>query len=154
MMFRRDWLEKIDVEGYYVARGVKLSARGRWRSAACPFCNSKSALRILHDSGGFCCMACAAKGGSILDFERALHGVDFETACRNLGVWAGPADGGRHVRPDRLGARDSISLVLVELNIVLVAAFNLAGGHQLSRRDLDRLMVCHNRIEHVLGVFA
>ena len=74
--------------GYFTAQGVRLTGRGAWRSAICPFHDDHSpSLRVNTDSGAFRCMACGAHGGDILEFHRLRHGLGFRQAARDLGAW-------------------------------------------------------------------
>jgi DNA primase len=73
---------------YFEAEGLQLIGRGAWRSALCPFhIDSRPSLRINMGSGAFRCMACGAKGGDVLAFHRARHGLSFVQAARDLGAW-------------------------------------------------------------------
>lgn len=75
--------------GYFAGAGVRLIGRGRWRSALCPFHEDKRpSLRINAETGAFRCMACGARGGDVLDFHRARHGLSFVQAARDLGAWS------------------------------------------------------------------
>jgi DNA primase len=87
-MFARDRLPA--PLGYYSDRaGLRPIGRGRWRSALCPFHkDSRPSLRINVESGAYRCMACGARGGDVLDFHRARHGLSFHQAARDLGAWA------------------------------------------------------------------
>jgi hypothetical protein len=38
-------------------------------------------------TGGFRCFACGAKGGDVIAFLRLRYGLDFVSACRQLGAW-------------------------------------------------------------------
>ena len=72
---------------YFEQAGLRLSGRGRWRSALCPFHDDHSpSLRLNAETGAYRCMACAAKGGDVLAFHRARHGLSFVQAARDLGA--------------------------------------------------------------------
>lgn len=78
-------------EGYYTREGLRLIGRGAWRSAICPFHDdSRPSLRVRIETGAFRCMACGEKGGDVLDFHRARHGMTFAEAARDLGAWVQP----------------------------------------------------------------
>ena len=67
---------------------LHLTGRGRWRSAICPFhTDTRPSLRINLETGGFRCMVCGTKGGDVLAFHRARHGLSFQQAARDLGAW-------------------------------------------------------------------
>jgi DNA primase len=73
---------------YFTSEGIKLFGRGAWRSAICPFhADKKPSLRIRVETGGFCCMACGAHGGDVLDFHRLRYGLSFVEAAQALGAW-------------------------------------------------------------------
>ena len=74
--------------GYFEREGVRLIGRGHWRSALCPFHNdSRPSLRVNVETGAYRCMACGAKGGDVLDYHRARHGLSFVQAAHDLGAW-------------------------------------------------------------------
>ncbi len=74
--------------GYFEREGVQLIGRGHWRSALCPFHDDTSpSLRVNVETGAFRCMACGAKGGDVLAYHRARHGLSFSQAARDLGAW-------------------------------------------------------------------
>ena len=72
---------------YFEHQGLRLLGRGAWRSSLCPFHpDCHPSLRINALSGAFRCMACGAKGGDVLAFHRARHGLSFVQAARDLGA--------------------------------------------------------------------
>lgn len=86
-MLARDRLP--DPVQYFEASGLRLIGRGIWRSALCPFHGDHNpSLRVDTESGAYRCMACGAKGGDVLAFHRARHGLSFVQAARDLGAWA------------------------------------------------------------------
>ena len=78
-----------DPASYYIERAtLRLTGRGRWRSAVCPFHDdTRPSLRVNIETGGYRCMVCGAKGGDVLAFHRARHGLSFQQAARDLGAW-------------------------------------------------------------------
>ena len=78
-----------DVARYYAVRAaLHLSGRGLWRSAVCPFHNdTRPSLRVNTETGAYRCMVCGAKGGDVLAYHRARHGLSFVQAARDLGAW-------------------------------------------------------------------
>jgi DNA primase len=73
---------------YFKAQGLKLVGGGEWKTALCPFhADTRPSLRVRLDSGGFCCMACGARGGDVLAFHRLKTGLNFVEAARALGAW-------------------------------------------------------------------
>lgn len=76
-----------DAARYFAQSGLRLLGRGQWRSALCPFHgDSHPSLRVNVETGGYRCMACGARGGDVLDFHRARHGLSFAQAARDLGA--------------------------------------------------------------------
>jgi len=76
-----------DPLAYFEGAGLRLIGRGHWRSAICPFHGDHNpSLRINAQTGAFRCMACGARGGDVLDFHRARHGLSFAQAARDLGA--------------------------------------------------------------------
>jgi len=73
---------------YFAAIGVKLTGRGAWRSALCPFHDdTRPSLRVHCEAGAFRCMACNARGRDVLAFERLRTGKTFAQAARDLDAW-------------------------------------------------------------------
>jgi DNA primase len=73
---------------YYRGQGLKLTGRGEWKSAKCPFHDdNKPSLRIRLDSGGFRCMACDAHGGDVLAFHMQRYNLSFYEAVSALNAW-------------------------------------------------------------------
>ncbi len=73
---------------YFKSRGWKLTGGGEWKNALCPFHNdTKPSLRVRLDTGGFCCMACGARGGDVLAMHMKLTGLPFKHAAQDLGAW-------------------------------------------------------------------
>lgn len=84
--FKRDRLPNPAI--YYEAQGLKLTGRGAWRNAVCPFHkDTHPSLRVHIDSGSFRCMVCGAHGGDVLAFHMQRHGLRFIEAAKALGAW-------------------------------------------------------------------
>lgn len=61
---------------YCRAIGLKLRHYNEWkRGDHCPFCGVKSGFLLRPDCGAFKCQQCCAKGNSLLELHRQLHGV-------------------------------------------------------------------------------
>ena len=76
------------LEYYREHNGMKLIGTGEWRSSLCPFHDdSQPSLRINIKGGGYKCMVCEAKGGDVIAFHMARHGLAFVDACKALGAW-------------------------------------------------------------------
>jgi hypothetical protein len=77
-----------DPLGYFEGEGLRLRGRGAWRSAICCFHDDcRPSLLVNTETGAYRCMACGAKGGDVLAFHRARHGLSFVQAARDLGAW-------------------------------------------------------------------
>ncbi len=75
---------------YYEAQGLRLTGKGAWRDAICPFHeDSKPSLRVRIENGAFCCMVCGTKGGDVLAFHIQRYGLTFKAAAIALGAWKG-----------------------------------------------------------------
>lgn len=84
--FERELLP--DPPTYYAGTELRLLGRGAWRSALCCFHDdTRPSLRVNIATGAYRCMACGARGGDVLDFHRARHGLSFTQAARDLGAW-------------------------------------------------------------------
>jgi hypothetical protein len=84
--FRRDRLPH--PEDYFARTGLKLSGRGQWRDALCPFHNdTRPSLRVRLETGAFRCMACGAHGGDVLAFHMQHNRLQFVEAAKDLGAW-------------------------------------------------------------------
>jgi DNA primase len=86
--FRRERLPHPAI--YFRGQGLKLTGRGQWKSARCPFHDDHTpSLRVRLDSGGFRCMVCGVHGGDVLAFHMRRHGMRFTDAAQALGAWKG-----------------------------------------------------------------
>jgi len=152
--FRRELLP--DAQDYYehTAGLTFRERRGKWRTTGCPFHGSSDSLRINVETGAFVCMAaCGARGGDVLSFHMAAHGLTFIEAAKRLGAWV---DDGRPppARPMPFSARDGLSVLADEVALVAIAASNVAHGVMLSDGDLERLRLAAARIIRVAEVCA
>lgn len=151
MSFNRDNLP--DPLTYYEGQGVQFKERrGKWRTTGCPFHGGSDSLRVNTDTGAFICMAgCGARGGDVLAYHMALHGVDFISAARELGAWT---DDGKPApaRPKPFPAREALVLLTREANLIAVAAGNVATGVVLTDEDRQRLLLASSRILKIAEV--
>ncbi len=94
-------------------------------------------------------MACGVKGGDVLAFHMATHGLQFVEAATELGAWI--ADGKLHrpQRPAPLHPRDALSVLAFESTLAAVAAANLANGVTLTDDDRARLLKAAGRINRI-----
>ena len=75
-------------QGYFEGQGLVLVGRGPWRTTGCAFHGGSDSMRVNLRSGGFCCMAgCGARGGDVLAYHMAAHGLGFVEAAQDLGAW-------------------------------------------------------------------
>jgi hypothetical protein len=151
MSFDRDRLP--DALDYFAHEGLKLSARGKWRTANCVFHGGSDSMRINSQTGGWVCMSCGESGGDVLAYRMAAHGEDFITAAKALGAWV---DDGKPAptRPTPIPPRDAIQLLARECNLIAVAAANVAHGVNLTKEDLERVLQAAGRVNTVAEVFA
>ena len=76
------------IEYYRDQCSMKLIGTTEWKTALCPFHDDKApSLRINTRSGGYKCMVCETKGGDVIAFHMARHGLPFIEACKALGAW-------------------------------------------------------------------
>lgn len=140
---------------YFEAEGVKLQSRGKWRTAACTFHGGSDSMRINTATGAWVCMAgCGARGGDVLAYHMALHGLDFITAAKALGAWIDDGSPNKPHRPRPLPAIEAIRLLAFESNLTAIAAGNIANGVALTNIDLARVFVAAQRITKIQELFA
>lgn len=153
MSFNRESLP--DPIAYFEGQGLKLSKRGKWRSAECTFHGGRDSLRINTASGAWVCMAgCGARGGDVLAYQMAAHGQEFVEAAKALGAWTEDGKPIPNRKPTPLTSRQALEVLAVECNLVAVAAANVAHGCALSATDLKRLLAAAGRILKVVEGFA
>ena len=145
-----------DAASYFESEGLVLTGlrSAKWKTTSCTFHGGSDSMRINTASGGWCCMACNAKGGDVLAYHMAAHGLDFIDAAKALGCWV---DDGQPHRPQRskpLPASQAIQVLQFESMLTYVAAGNIAHGVQLTDTDRARLLVASQRIQTILGAFA
>ena len=142
-----------DALTYYESEGLTLQGRGKWRTAGCQFHGGSDSLRIHVERGAFICMACGAKGGDVLAYHQAAHGLGFVDAARALGAYQD--DGKAHHssnRPTLIPARVLLESVAHELMIASIIATDMVNGRTISTTDAARLVQTSGRIRYVAGV--
>jgi hypothetical protein len=141
---------------YYDGQGLALTGprASKWKTTRCEFHGGSDSMRIHTERGAFVCMSCGAKGGDILAYHQAAHGLDFVEAAKALGAWQD--DGKPHAprRPTPLPPGLAIGVLRAEANLAAIAAANVAHGVQLSDTDRERLLKASGRINHILGAYA
>jgi hypothetical protein len=77
-----------DPVSYFESEGVTLQGKGKWRTGPCQFHGSRATMRINTVTGAWVCMAgCGARGGDVLAYHMAVHGMGFVEAAKALGAY-------------------------------------------------------------------
>jgi CHC2 zinc finger len=140
---------------YFESEGLLLKSRGKWRTAECAFHGSSDSMRINTANGAWVCMAgCGARGGDVLAYHMAAHGMDFITAAKALGAWQEDGKPSKPHRPRPLPAIEAIRVLAFESTLTAVAAGNIANGVILTDNDRARLQVAAQRITKIQELFA
>lgn len=143
-----------DSIAYYESEGLSLTGRGKWRTTKCDFHGGSNSMRINTETGAFVCMAgCGAKGGDVLAYHMAAHGLEFVAAAKVLGAWVDDGQPERKHRPAPLPPRSALEVLGFESLVVAVAAGNLAHGLNLTEADRERLATAARRIGRLVEVF-
>ena len=144
-----------DPISYYESEGLKLTSRGKWRTTECKFHGGSDSMRINADSGAFACMAgCGARGGDVLAYHMAQHGLEFVEAAKALGAWIDDGKPATQHKPTPLSPRQALEVLSAECNLVAIAAGNMAQGVHLTIAERQRLLTASNRITRLVEVFA
>ncbi|MEK0417837.1 MAG: hypothetical protein RI949_1843 [Pseudomonadota bacterium] len=153
MAFERERLP--DPVVYYESQGLLLKgpSTAYWKTAECRFHGGSDSLRIKVATGAFVCMACGARGGDVLAYEMAAHGIGFVEAAQKLGAWVGGDSPQRHIRPTALTARDALSVLADEAALIALEGTRIAGGIVPTAADLERMQLAAGRINHIRGIF-
>lgn len=73
---------------FYKGEFPRLPIHGDWRTVVCPFhADHTPSLSVNVVTGGFCCHACEAKGGDVLDYQEQRYDQTFVEAAKALGAW-------------------------------------------------------------------
>ena len=151
MTFDRNHLP--DPASYFEAEGLKLDGRGPWRTTECKFHDGSDSMRINLASGGYCCMSCGEKGGDVLAYHMAAHGLEFVDAAKALGAWVDDGRPAVQHKPAPLPPRAALQVIGFEASLAAIAAANVAKGLALSDVDLSRLLTAANRIMRLVEVY-
>ena len=143
-----------DAVGYYESEGLKLTGRGKWRTTECKFHGGSDSMRINLATGAWVCMSCGARGGDVLAYHMAQHGLEFVEAAKALGAWVDDGRPATKHKPTPLSPRQALEVLAVEANLVAIAAGNVAHGVVLSQMDLTRVLTASGRITRLVEVFA
>lgn len=155
MGFERDRLP--DPATYFEGEGLTLTGprSAKWKTAACTFHGGSDSMRINTVTGAWVCMAgCGARGGDVLAYHQAAHGLEFVEAAKALGAWVDDGKPQAPHRPTPLSPRAALQVLSFEATVTAVAAGNLASGVDLSDDDRARLLTAANRITRLVEVFA
>jgi len=141
---------------YYEAQGLALQGprSTQWRTTECRFHGGSDSMRIRVATGAFVCMACGARGGDVLAYEMAVYGIGFVAAAKRLGAWTGGDAPQRHIRPTALSARDALSVLADEANLIAIEGTRMGSGIVPSAADLERTRRAAARVRHVREMFA
>lgn len=140
---------------FYEANGLKLTGRGKWRTTECKFHGGSDSMRVNTDNGAFVCMAgCGARGGDVLAFHMAEHGLEFVEAAKALGAWVDDGQPTTPRKPTPLTPRQALEVLAFEALLVAIAAGNVAHGVALSDADRKRVLQSAGRINRIAEVFA
>lgn len=154
MTFAREQLP--DPVSYFEDAGFKLTGprSSKWKTTRCDFHGGTDSMRVNTQTGGWCCMACGEKGGDVLAFHMAAHGMEFIDAAKALGAWVDDGKPHHQAKPAPLPARDALHVMAHEANIIAVAAGNVAHGVTLTQEDLTRVMQAAGRINQITETYA
>jgi hypothetical protein len=149
MSFDRNKLP--DAQDYYENTAeLTLVGRGTWKTARCDFHGGSDSTRINTKSGAFVCMAgCGARGGDVLAYHMAVHGLSFIDAAKSLGCWLDDGKEQTRQKPSPIPARAMLEVVAHEVVIASLVAADLASGRAVSDTDRNRLLVAAGRIGRV-----
>lgn len=125
-----------------------------WKTTECRFHGGSDSMRIKVSTGAFVCMACGARGGDVVAYEMALHGIGFVEAAKRLDAWVGGYDPQRHIRPNPLSARDALSVLTDEATLIAIEGMRMSSGVVPSAADLERIRRAAARVRHIQGMFA
>lgn len=143
-----------DPHHYYAdIAGLKLVGKGPWLTGPCEFHDSRATMRVNIQTGGFVCMAdCGARGGNVLDYHRAKHGMGFVEAAKALGAYE---DDGKSstgpTRPTAIPARDLLRSVADELQLCVFVLHDVLNG-KCNDDDYDRFKAATSRVIYVAGL--
>lgn len=142
-----------DPVSYYESEGLTLQRGKKWRTTRCDFHGGSDSLRINTDSGAFVCMAgCGARGGDVLAYYMAAHGLSFVDAAKALGAYR--EDGRDHrggAKPLPVPARALLEVVALELMVCAMVLSDALSGC-LTDEDFDRFRDAAGRVIHIAEV--
>ncbi|MBV8501879.1 MAG: hypothetical protein JO006_09185 [Paucibacter sp.] len=133
---------------YFEDQGLILKGRGKWRTTSCNFHNGSDSMRISIETGGWVCMSCGKKGGDVLAYHMAAHGLEFVDSAKALGAWVedGPATG---ERPRGFSARDALSVIAFEIGVCVVVISDARRGVVPNDNDWQRFLIAAGRVQFI-----
>lgn len=151
MTFDRNQLP--DPVSYFESEGLVLSKKGKWRTTSCTFHGGSDSMRIRADSGSWLCMACGARGGDVLAYHRAAHGMGFVESVKALGAWVEDGKPHHEQKPKPLPAVDALSVLALESMICAIEGARMAAGIPPDEATKDRLLIAAGRINQIRGFY-
>jgi CHC2 zinc finger len=152
MSFDRDRLP--DSADYFEEHGMRLTGPGVWKTTGCVFHGGSDSMRVNTKTGGWCCMACEAKGGDVLSFHMQAYGLEFVDAAKAIGCWIDDDKPVKQQKPAPLPPRQALQVISFEATLTAIAAGNIARGVALTDVDLARVMAACNRITRLVEAYA
>jgi len=142
-----------DPTSYYEAQGLALQGtkRSAWRTTECRFHGGSDSMRIKAATGAFVCMACGVKGGDVLSYHQQLHGLDFESAAKQLGAWIDDGKSHRSHKPAPLPAREALSVLREEATLIALEGSRIGHGIIPTATDLERIRKAAGRVHVIAG---
>ena len=124
MTFVRDSLP--DTATYFADQGLPLTGprSSNWRTTRCEFHGGSDCMRVNTTTGGWVCMSCGEKGGDVLAYHMAAHGLEFIDAAKALGCWQEDGQPFSPQNPKPLPSSAALSALAVEAPLIAVS-----GGH-------------------------
>jgi len=138
---------------YFEAQGLVLQPGKRWRTTSCTFHGGSDSMRVNAETGAFVCMAgCGARGGDVLAYHQAAHGLGFVEAAKDLGAYRD--DGKPHqgaTKPSPVPARALLGVAAFELTVCTMVLADALEG-RLSDDDFDRFRESAGRVIYIAEV--
>lgn len=138
---------------YFEAQGLLLQPGKKWRTTSCAFHGGSDSMRVNTETGAFVCMAgCGARGGDMLAYHRAAHGLGFVEAAKDLGAYRddGKPYGGA-ARPSPVPARALLEVAAFELTVCTMVLADALSG-RLTDDDFDRFREAAGRVIYIAEV--
>ena len=142
-----------DATTYCVRQDLRLIGPGKWKTTSCTFHGGSDSMRINTATGGWCCMACDAKGGDVLAYHMQAHRLEFVEAARQLGAWIEDDNPAPRQKPAPLPPRAALQVLAFEATLTAVAAGNMAHGVKLTDHDKARLLTAAGRITRIAEAY-